>query len=224
MRYKLFSLLTIISATCLAQTPVHLPAVSAVIETEHDFTLQDGTQTRQKSTHQYVRDSQGRTRVDLNDGKSVMIVDPVAGYAYSIDLERQQARKSAIANKRSATASNTAAAKSIQRTELGSKIIDGYQANGYEIKIPIPANPRFGIKDGMTQTTEVWEAPVLKLPILMKAVSPLSGTVVTKYTQTKLNPSVDASLFTPPASLEIKEDGPTTMTLESGKFVPPPSR
>jgi hypothetical protein len=54
--------------------------------------LADGSQIETTRSQVLYRDDQGRTRTELNDGKSIQIVDRVAGISYSLDTTAKTAR------------------------------------------------------------------------------------------------------------------------------------
>ena len=48
-------------------------------------TLSDGTQLDNTSTTLFYRDSQGRTRIEPQDGSTIRIVDPVGGFTLQLN-------------------------------------------------------------------------------------------------------------------------------------------
>jgi len=58
--------------------------------------LADGSQIENTRSQVLYRDDQGRTRTEVSDGKSVQIVDRVAGISYSLDTTAKTASGSLL--------------------------------------------------------------------------------------------------------------------------------
>src|SRR5580658_8345695 len=65
---------------------------SATAVTHTVQVLADGSQIETTRSQVLYRDDQGRTRTEINDGKVIRIVDPVAGLSYAIDTAAKTAR------------------------------------------------------------------------------------------------------------------------------------
>jgi hypothetical protein len=65
---------------------------SATAVTHTVQTLADGSQIETTRSQALYRDDQGRTRTELNDGKSIQIADRAAGITYSMDTATKTAR------------------------------------------------------------------------------------------------------------------------------------
>lgn len=66
---------------------------SAMEERETLQILGDGTHIDKKETDKYFRDAQGRTRIERNNGASISITDPVAGFATEMSTGSKTAHK-----------------------------------------------------------------------------------------------------------------------------------
>jgi hypothetical protein len=65
---------------------------SATAVTHTVQVLADGSQIETTRSQVLYRDDQGRTRTEINDGRVIRIVDPVAGISYALDTAAKTAR------------------------------------------------------------------------------------------------------------------------------------
>ncbi|MBV8829345.1 MAG: hypothetical protein JO108_08990 [Acidobacteriaceae bacterium] len=90
---------------------------------------------------------------------------------------------------------------------LGTQTIEGVLVQGHKTTITIPAGAE-GNDQPMVITTEMWDAPDLKVTVLLKSNDPRSGERVTRL-QNITAGDPDASLFAPPSDFTIvDENGP----------------
>jgi hypothetical protein len=161
-----------------------------------------------------VRDSMGRTR---RGATTVTIVDPVAGYSYTLDTAAQTAHRKSIAAKfRPATEATAPPATGTQSrilssgvialTEsLGSKTIDGVAAFGTRVTLTYPPGTMSGNDKTTSTVNESWFSPQLGTSLLMHS----SGALVPNSTSTLTNLTYsepDPSLFQVPDGYRIIDD------------------
>lgn len=194
------------------------------------LTLYDGTKIERTVPAKYYRDSQGRVRREQTimglapltpggDLQSVVtIVDPVAGYVYTIvGRKREVQRMPLMTAQLSATlkqvAEATKAFTALQRPDmmppgfatrteaLGTRDIDGIAAVGKKTTTTIPAG-FMGNDRPLEVTDEQWEAVDLKVLLLSKHHDPRTGDVEYRLSKiTRTEPPAD--LFAVPAGYKI---------------------
>ncbi len=136
-----------------AQEPIAPYSAQRVVERVQ--TLADGTRITQPSqTMNEYRDSEGRTRTEqlsTSDTeapviKSIDIIDPVAGFRYTLDPVARTVRRKSLP-KLAATAAQPAAAPvapkpeaQISRDSLGTETIDGILIRGTRTTTVYPAD------------------------------------------------------------------------------------
>lgn len=204
--------------------------------------LFDGTRIERTVTAKYYRDSEGRVRREqtimglspLDPGRDaeavVTIVDPVAGFMYTIVGRQREAQRMAIGPEivRWRVQDNLArlqsqlpvrespAPGSVTKEEsLGTRDVNGVRAAGRKTTTTIPIGT-MGNDRPIEVTDEVWTAEDLKLQILVRHHDPRTGDVETQFTQiSRAEPSAD--LFRIPAGYKIVD-------IPRGINQPPPSR
>lgn len=96
--------------------------------------------------------------------------------------------------------------KDVRQHELGTKTIDGHEAEGRRVTRTIAAG-EIGNEKPIEVVTERWFSKDLQLPVLVVHTDPMMGTVTTKLTNvTKGEP--DASLFQVPSDYKIVSGHP----------------
>jgi hypothetical protein len=192
---------------------------SAQQVTERVQTLADGTRITQKPHRvNLYRDSLGRTRSeDLSSSDteseeitSVSIIDPVAGFRYSLDPSTYLARQWSLAKSSPATAS--AAQKrdegpQITRETLGTQTIEAFLAQGIRTTTVYPVGS-FGNDAPVTVRSENWRSPELQIVLLSKVSDPRTGDATTRLTNISRN-QPDPSLFQVPAGYQVIDVGPS---------------
>lgn len=195
------------------------------------LTLFDGTRIEQKMPARYYRDSWGRVRREQNivglsalnpatDGQSlVTIVDPVAGYVYTIVGSKQEVQRTPLDTKpakffkefqKSLPATTAVVPPDLDTREedLGRKEIDGLMATGRRMITTIPKG-FLGNDRPIEVTDERWESVDLRVLILSRHLDPRSGDV--EYRLTKIKRAE------PPKELFVIPAGYRVIDL-SGKF------
>lgn len=218
----------------LAQTAITGAPYSAEEVVEHRQTLGDGTHISQPTmVVKTYRDSLGRTRTerplntrDADSPPAIVIMDPVAGYRYVLELAKHVARRSAIPSGRTAqqfnpgrspaalaapassaartpvAASNSTAARlDVSRESLGTKTVSGVIAEGLRRTITYPAGA-IGNDRPIVVTDETWTSPELSVILLLIHHDPRSGDTTNKV-QNLSRAEPDPSLFQVPPDYEI---------------------
>jgi hypothetical protein len=157
------------------------------------------------------RDSMGRTR------SNVMLVDPVAGYSYTLDTVAHIAHRRSIAVKSKPASEATAPAAAAPRTEklpsgvigltesLGTKTIDGMVTFGIRVTLTYPPGTASGNDKTTSTVNESWTSPQLGTALLMQH----SGALVPEFTTRLTNITYsepDASLFKVPDGYQVVDD------------------
>lgn len=213
-------------------------------------TLADGTRIEREVRSKFYRDSAGRVRREQNilgldsllGGLSsepqtvITINDPVAGFVYTLDPARQEARRMVIpsdANRRTLPPPGTAPAISAvpptststslpaAKTEsLGTRQIEGLAATGQRTTTTIPAG-RIGNDRPIEILDERWISPDLQIVLLLRHRDPQTGE--TEFRLTNINraePSPD--LFKVPANSSIILVNPSPGSIAPGGLSLPP--
>lgn len=212
-----------------AMTAVRGAPYSLVRESSQVRTLADGTHIKYfANSEKRFRDSQGRTRTEaplceqMADDPSYVLVqihDPVAGFAYILDVQNHLAyrfRLQVLGASNSPTGTATAGPALPQvRTEqthsanapnetteqLPPQTVDGVTVGGTRTTTVIPEGSE-GNDRPMTVVRETWFSPYLGLPLLAKTSDPRSGETTSRIT------NVDTSepsplLFQPPVDYKV---------------------
>ena len=192
---------------------------SAQAVTEHIQTLSHGNIIHTTTTANLYRDSQGRTRREMQIGaigpwaaqgtphKVISITDPVAGFIHTLNPDTQEARQMPF---RAHTGAWGGAGAAHQRPEnpnvktesLGTQVIGGVTAEGTRITRTIPAG-QVGNQAAIVTTNERWYSPELQTVVMRKEVNPQSGQTTFQLTNI-VRAEPDAALFQVPPSYTIK--------------------
>ncbi len=163
------------------------------------------------------RDSMGRTRSDPPDGTNVTIVDPVAGYSYTLNAKAQTAHRVSIAVKSRPAAEATAPAASSSQTKkldtgvialtesLGSKTVDGISTFGNRVTLTYPPGTLSGNDKTTSTVNESWVSPQLGAVLLLR----MSGALMPNSTVTLTNlhyVEPEPALFKVPDGYQIIDD------------------
>ena len=187
---------------------------SATVITEAVQTLANGTRISQKTTASVYRDGEGRTRREQTFGaigsfraagdapQLTFIEDPVAGAHYVLDARTHTAQK--MKSRTGSAPKNHAPSSSQAKTEsLGTKTIEGIQAEGTRSTLTIPAG-QIGNDQPVEIVSERWYSPELHVVVLSKHTDPRVGEHV--YRLTNISRSEPAkSLFDVPSDYTITE-------------------
>lgn len=199
--------------------------LTAQISVTRENTLSDGNHIYKQTQATLYRDSQGRVRremtVDLGMPATgavkhtmVMIKDPVSGKRYMLDPSSKTARELPMGpmgpkghrpnpNAPAGSGEDAHAKRmaSVQEQQLGTKTIDGVQAEGRRVTRTIAAG-EIGNERPIEVVTERWFSTELEIPLLITHTDPMMGNVTTKVTSlTRGEP--DASLFQVPSDYKI---------------------
>jgi hypothetical protein len=195
---------------------------SADVTTETHMMLQDGNRIHQVTKLRVYRDSEGRTRREqslnnlgglasnTNLPTVVFINDPVAGMNYALSPAAKTATKSNVgggprgpAGRMRGGPSDAGARPNVKTESLGSKTIEGVNAEGTRTTITIPAGQE-GNEQPMQTVIESWYSPDLQTVVLSRRTDPRNGETVTRYTNISRNEPVHA-LFELPADYAVEQ-------------------
>ncbi len=205
--------------------------LTADLAVTRDTTLADGNTIHTESQAKVYRDSQGRTRREINvdlttpatgNVKRNMIVinDSVTGQRYVLNPENKTARQMQIHGPRHrgpgpdgegrdpamGGGAGPAGSESVKKEDLGTKTVNGIQAQGVRVTRTIAAGA-IGNSKPIDAVTERWYSPELQMVILTIHTDPMMGTVTSKLTNiTKTDP--DASLFQVPPDYKVEAGRP----------------
>jgi hypothetical protein len=223
-----------------AQKPDYLAEVAPVIRglpfsadgtVVMKLILFDGTKIEQQTPARYYRDSLGRVRREQNivglsalnpttDSQSmVTIVDPVAGYVYTMVGTKPEVQRTPLDSKppkffkefqKSLPAATAVVPPDLATREedLGKKEIEGMLASGRRTTTTIPKG-YFGNDRPIEVTDERWESIELRVLVLSRHHDPRSGDVEYRLTKIKR--------FEPPKDLFLIPAGYRVIDL-AGKF------
>lgn len=227
---------SLVTATASAQTGDFLRSEATAVPTvrgvpfsaEGVVTLKlvlfDGTRIERTVPARYYRDNEGRVRREQTimgmssldprkDAEAVVtIVDPVAGFVYTIVGKKQEVQRMRIpagieasarelANAASRGLSQAEAGFAKARQNLGTRDFDGVQASGQRLTTTIPAGA-MGNDRPIDVIDEVWTAQELRLQVLTTHHDPRTGDVETRFTNiSRAEPTAD--LFKIPAGYKI---------------------
>lgn len=197
--------------------------LTAQISVTRENTLSDGNRIFKQSQTLLYRDGQGRVRREMTIDvgtpatgtvKRTMIVikDPVAGRRYILDPNSKTARELPLRAQGHGAHANRPAGPAgeghgkrmsapLQEQELGTKTIDGVQAEGRRVTKTIAAG-EIGNEKPIEVVSERWFSTDLQIPMMVTHSDPMMGTVTTKVTSiTRGEP--DPALFQVPADYKV---------------------
>ena len=210
--------------------PVKGAPYSAEIVSEDTQVLGDGNRIVNKSTQNFFRDSEGRTRREIN-GDVIMIDDPVASVHYMLNPKAKTAHKIALpklaegamgsSNVRVMTASPAEGKKVVTVTQrviagptseepgtveqLGKQTMEGLAVTGTRRTVSIPAG-KIGNDRPINSVFESWVSDELKATIYSKRTDPRFGDSVNRTTNVRRGEQ-PRSLFDVPADYKLEEPG-----------------
>jgi hypothetical protein len=192
---------------------------------ESKGTLRDGTVIDLKRPMIQYRDSEGRTRREIEG--NIVIFDPVAGVNYNLnpktmtgtkgprimstDFEAlQQAQRLVDDQKRAAAAANggpyVTFGTQATSESLGTKVMHGLTVEGTRTTMMV----RFGGTEAedapiIKVVQERWYSPELQLDVMFTSDDPRQATItVTRYTKIQRG-EPDPALFRPPSGYTVKD-------------------
>jgi hypothetical protein len=198
-------------APLIGQTPsVQTLPLSADIDVVNVRTLPDGNTLRQERKMKFYRRADGSTRVE--EPNRVVIVDNSSHTVTVLDtvgkVAQVQNASPAVANgtkpvealsQPQPAGNGLGGSKGSTKTDLGVKVIGGYNVHGVQQSTTIPANSALGNTAPITKTIQVWRSSDLRLPLLTVISDPLGGTTTSQYENVSTSTPPDSSLFTVPA-------------------------
>jgi hypothetical protein len=218
---------------------------TATFTTESTQTLADGNQIQHNSTGSIARDSQGRTRREMNlpaigafavvSGQSlshvVFLNDPVAGTHYVLEEDKKIAQqlpeppdRIPVQGKgfRIGTRGETRNDAEEVTTSLGTQTIGGVSAEGTRYTRTIPAG-EIGNTKPIVVVTERWYSADLQMMVMTKRSDPRSGDSTFQMTNVQRG-EPSASLFQVPANYTIAQGSQHGMRTFHVGGPPPPEQ
>ena len=189
---------------------------SAETVIEDSRRLYDGTTVTKQSKGAFYRDGAGRTRREqpldnvggfniVGEGAKsqtlVFINDFTAKSQYFLDINNKIARKNHIDDNR-APFPEKEGPPDAKTESLGTKTIEGVQAEGTRTTFEIPAG-QIGNAKPIQVVSEKWFSPELQVVVMSRHLDPLAGEHIFKLVNIKRSePSGD--LFTIPAGFRVE--------------------
>jgi hypothetical protein len=206
-------------APSLTEPVVNQP-YSAELVADTVQVLADGTRvTRTLPNLRLYRDSAGRTRTDgpiltnPDTGKEkvvmVVIVDPVAGFQYVLDLRQRIAHRrplEAPAPPAANSAAEPAQPERPQRTvePMGSQWIEGVSSEGTRVTMGLAAAAPDAAPQVLSRT-EYWLSPDLQVMVLRRQIDPQGGEFRNRLIHI-LRAEPDLRLFQPPSDYRMVDE------------------
>lgn len=208
-------------ATIVFGPPTATPSVtgaafSADQVLEYTTTLADGTSRMHSSVISHLfRDSQGRIRVEQAWKAAPIwtteIFDPVEGFAYILDDQKQIAHRMAMqpSQPQLVPAHEGGVVPQTTTERLGAQTIEGVLAEGTRTTTTVPPGPA-GNSHPASFTLETWDSPELKVTVLTRS----SNGYTSKLTHlSRVEP--DRTRFQPPALYTVVDEKDSfTMTVK----------
>jgi hypothetical protein len=206
--------------------------LSGELIVSRDTTLADGNRIHNETQSQVYRDAQGRVRreirLDLATPATgnvkrylIVIIDPVAGKRYMLNPENKTARELPTHgpwrhDEGGAAHANAIAGPggpggpgAVTKEQLGSKAVNGLQAEGVRVTRTIPAGA-IGNDKPIEVVAERWYSPELQIAVMTVHADPMMGTVTSKLVNvTRGDP--DASLFQVPPDYKVEAGKPNEL-------------
>jgi hypothetical protein len=197
--------------------------LSGDIVTSRDTTLADGNRIHNESTTKVYRDAQGRVRRDVgvdlatpatgNVKRSMVVIsDPLAGKRYMLNPDNKTAREMPMhgpkhqGEEHMKAMGGPAEPGPITKEQMGTKSVNGIQAEGVRVTRTIPAGA-IGNDKPIEVVTERWYSTDLQIAVMTVHTDPMMGTVTTKLVNvTRGDP--DASLFQVPSDYKVEVGKP----------------
>jgi hypothetical protein len=204
--------------------------LTAVLVVTRDTTLADGNKIHNESQSKVYRDAEGRVRrelaVDLATPATgrvnrdvIMINDPVAGKRYMLNPDSKTAhtvpRRGPRHENKNADQSGSATAEgaggpagpgNVTKEQLGTKIVNGVQAEGVRVTRTIPAGA-IGNDKPIEVVTERWYSADLQMAVMTTHTDPMMGTVTAKMVSV-VRGDPDPGLFQVPSDYRLETGKP----------------
>jgi hypothetical protein len=197
--------------------------LTADIVVVRDTTLADGNRIHNESQSKIYRDPEGRVRremgVDLATPMAgavkhslIVITDPVTGTRYMLNPANKTARQMPLHGPKPGGEEGGAGPKfaggpgEVTKEELGTKTVNGLQAEGVRVTRTIPAGT-VGNEKAITSVTERWYSNDLQMVVMTTHTDPMMGTVTTKLVNVTQG-APDAALFQVPSDFVMQAGKP----------------
>jgi hypothetical protein len=191
--------------------------LSGDLVTTRDTTLADGNHIHTQSQTKVYRDADGRVRrevgFELNTTVTgaakrsmVIITDPVAGKRYTLNPQNKTATVMPLHPPPGEPNSPRHDDSNVTREQLGTKTVNGLQAEGTRVTRIIPAG-KIGNDKDIQVVTERWYSTDLQLPLTTTHTDPLMGTMTSNLTNISRT-APDASLFQVPSDYKVETGKP----------------
>lgn len=190
-----------------------MPPLKADIELERTTRSPDGKVHAQNASGRFYRDQERRTRLEW--GNQVTIFDPVAQRIIALRLKQKTARVTSLTSQPKdrrvlGTLSGVSPSDSeVSETgmpvssDLGTKIIEGYEVVGKEYISNFPATSEDGNRVSIRGTSQMWYAPALTIPLLTTSNDPLGGVATIAYRNLEVGTNPDLLLFSIPDGFAV---------------------
>jgi hypothetical protein len=203
--------------------------LAAVLVITRDTTLADGNKIHRESQSKVFRDAEGRVRrevgLDLATPATgnvkrnlISINDPVAGKRYMLNPDNKTARLMPPRGARRGNRPGDANANSspepegagggpggpgnVTKEQLGTKTVNGVQAEGVRVTRTIPAGA-IGNDKPIEVVTERWYSPDLQMVVMTTHTDPMMGTVSVKLASV-VRGDPDPGLFQIPSDYKVE--------------------
>lgn len=188
---------------------------SATAVTHTAQLLADGSQIERTQSQVLYRDEQGRERTEAQEGKFIRIMDPVAGFAYTLDTAAKTAQPLQLNNVSQAAITTNPpyrspfeiATEEAKRTpnlaveDLGTQFINGVHAHGARTTNTIPVGA-IGNNRELKVVSERWLSKDIGVTVKTVSTDPRFGTTTYELTNIVLGPP-DPSLFHVPSDYTV---------------------
>jgi len=194
--------------------PVKGSPYSATVTIESVQTLANGTRITHKTTASVYRDSEGRTRREQTFGsigafrasgdapQMTFIEDPVAGVRFVLDTRNHTAEKMTMVGG-PPPKNHPPSSAQVKTESLGTKTIEGVEAQGTRSTITIPAG-QIGNDQPVEIISERWYSPDLQVVVFSKHSDPRLGEHTYRLTNLSRNEPAK-TLFDVPGDYTITE-------------------
>lgn len=205
--------------------PVKGSPLTAEIVVTREMTLADGNHIRNESQSKVYRDNDGRVRREMNVGLAmpatgnvkhnlVTITDPVAGTRYMLNPDNKTARQMPMHGGPNGLGKNheehmgpgPEGSAGVTKEQLGTKSINGIQAEGVRVTRTIPAG-EMGNEKPISVVTERWYSPDLQIAVMTVHTDPMMGTVTARLVSVTQG-APDAALFQVPSDYTVQSGKP----------------
>jgi hypothetical protein len=184
-----------------------------------DTTLADGNHIHTRNQTKIYRDADGRVRREVGfelatpetgaaKRSIILITDPVAGKRYVLNPQNKTAHVMPLQSAGHGQGPPPTDAdpgvkwiardsSNVNREQLGTKTVNGLQAEGTRVTRTIPAG-QIGNENPIQVVTERWDSTDLQLPLTAVHNDPMMGTVTTNLTNIS-RAAPDPTLFQVPS-------------------------